>query len=193
MSDVSDYRLESVSMTPDPVDAGRSVVASVGLTIVTARDVSATASGWTGSGPWVQTIAVTTGASGAVYTDHTATVEQRRQEADAALTASVVSGGIRLTAYGRKPTSSIPMRVTDGPMRTVAVTASSWSGSGPWTATVALPRGAHTAMAGPVSGSSDQATVIACGIHVSAVSGSTVTLRALWAKPPSVRVGIAYL
>lgn len=198
LSDVSRSRVSSVGLTPNPVDAGKTVIATVGLSTVTAKGFTAPASGWTGSGPYTQTVSVsgiTTSGAYLVFVDPSATLLQRVAEYNAIIHASATTDGVVLTALGIRPDEDLPMRIVDGAMEAASVSVSSWSGSGPWTATVTLSSNAGTAVAGPVSGSSDAQAeaVIEGGIHVSAVSGATVTLRAMFTNPGAVTLGVAFL
>lgn len=198
LSDVSRSRVVSVGMTPNPVDTGASVLVDVGIETTTAKGFTVPANGWTGSGPYTQTVSqpgITSAGEYIVFVDPTATLLQRAAEYNAVLRASVSDGRIILTAMGIRPSEDLPMCIVDGMMQVASVTVFSWSGSGPWTATVTLPSSAGTAVAGPVSGTSDaQAEAFSeGGIHVSAVSGSTVTLRAMFASPGTLTLGVLYL
>lgn len=197
-SDVSRSSVSSISLTPNPVSVGASVLVSVGTSQTPAYGLAAPAWAWTGTGPYTQSVTVT-GATADAYVlmgDPSASVDQRNAEYAAVITGSLSSGVLTLTAHGVLPTVDIPLRLVEGPMpaTSVSVPVSSWSGSGPWIATVTIP-GGSVAVAGPASGSSasDAKAIYDCGIHVSAVSGKTCTLRAMYVKPTAaITVGIAY-
>lgn len=198
---IQGLRLSHVSMTPNPVDAGSAVLVRVVAVVATCFYATLSASSWTGTGPYTQTLAVdgsvTTTSECTVYVDHTATLDQRMAEFSGLLRAEVVSDGrVLVTALGTEPAEDIPVRIMVGPFplsQAVDVPASSWSGSGPWTATATVGSSVTSALVGSVSGSedSDAEAVQSIGLHVSAVSGTTVTLRATLAQPTeALTVGI---
>lgn len=195
MSDISGATVTAVRLTPNPSSAGGTFLVSVTVREVTARAYTLSAASWAGSGPYTQTIAVddsiTPTGEFMIYGDHTMSVTARIAEFDAGLTAEVTEAGrVLVTALGVKPTVDIPVRIAGGVLPQVqasTVSASAWSGSGPWTATIALGSSAQSAVVGPVSGSdaASAEAVNAFGIHVSDVSGAVVTIRAMLAKPTS--------
>ncbi len=197
---ISVSTIAHIGLQPNPSAVQQTVLIQVRVSTVTSRLVTVPASGWQGTGPYHQDIdldGMTLTEEYMVYVDHTATVMQRAAEYNAVLKpASVGSGSFTLRALSVKPTEDLPIRVASGqlPIRTLGVPASAWTGSGPWTATLTLPVSMSTAVAGPVDGASDTQTraFFDSGIHVSALSGTSITLRAIIAKPTmDLVVGIA--
>lgn len=191
----------AITVQPNPVDAGATYMIRAEPKVVTSRYYVLPASTWAGTGPYEQTLAVEDstipGQEALVYGDHTMTVEQRAAEYNAVLRASVPAvGRITFRALSIKPKMDLPVRVIDGlfpKMMAVDVPATAWQGSGPWTASVDIGSSVQSAVVGAVSGSSDaQVTDMTdAGIHVSAVNGQTVTLRAMLAKPTvDLKVGV---
>lgn len=202
--EISGVLFSGITITPNPVETGVAYLVSVGLTEVVSRLYTLSASSWSGSGPYTQTLAVASDITPTknflAYGDHTMSQDQRMAEINATLRAEVTDAGrIRFTALGLKPTVDIPVRIIAGILpivRNVEISASAWTGSGPWTAQVGMGQEVKTAMCGP-SEESDVASVSAFYggmVHVSAVSGATVTLRAMLAKPSSdITLGVMAL
>lgn len=183
----------SVSIQPNPASVGQTLLATVTARSVSSRVYILPADAWSGIGPYEMTLAVgsdiTPDTECIVYGDHAMTLLQRVSEYNALIRAEILSAGrVRFTALSIRPTEDIRVRIITGMfplMASVAVPASAWQGSGPWTASVDVGRSIGSAVVGAVSGSTDaQAEGLTdAGIHVSAVSGSTVTLRAILSKP----------
>lgn len=159
-------------------------------------------SSWTGSGPYhidLDAPALHDGAEALAYVPHYATIEQRTAEANAVLQLETISERrIRITAMGMRPHVAIPVRISlDGldMYKGATLSASSWSGSGPYTQTVTLDSEPANAVVGQSDGMTE-AQVLACMqamMSVSAISGKTITIRALGDKPTvDIPVGILY-
>ena len=133
------------------------------------------------------------------FVPHYATVSQRTEEHRARLSASIVADKrIRIRATGVIPRNAIPVRIALGglPMlENKTLSSSGWSGSGPWTQTVSLSESPENAVVGMAEGitPSQSRAFARAGIHVSAVSGSTMTIRAIYEKPTeSIPVAVLY-
>ncbi len=161
------------------------------------------ASGWQGSGPFYYDLtmpAVHPTRDAIAYVDHNATVEQRVAEVNAILRPVVISDRtVRIYALSLRPKVNIPIKVTVGMMKmseTISLN-TSWSGSGPWTKEVTLSE--PESIADAVVGTCDSTTnamaeeITKCGICVSGISGTTLTLTALFSKPSiALTMGVIY-
>lgn len=150
------------------------------------------ASRWSGSGPYYQDLempGIFTTTDALFYVSHTASMDARMAEYNGVLRAGTQSDRlVRVYALGLKPQVDIPVKVSIGGLAMYTelnISASSWTGSGPWTATVTLPKSPVNATLGTWPGMSDTAVEVMTNaiMSVSAMSGSTVTLRCLGEKP----------
>ena len=200
-SDITGQVIGAIRLSPNPIDAGGAFLVSVTVKETTSRIYTLSAASWTGTGPFTQTLTVasdiTPTGEQVIYGDHAMTIEQRMQEYDGILRASVPQAGrVKVVALGQRPDRDIPLRIVSGAVPTAAETTvrvSSWTGDGPWTATIGAGRVMRTAACGPASGctASSAQEFAACGIHVCETSGATVTLRAMLAKPSTdIKVGV---
>ena len=150
------------------------------------------ASEWQGTGPYymdLETPAIYSDTEAMAFVSHTADVQQRQAEYNAVLRA--VPNGDRVVRYyamARKPKHDIPVTIAVGGLQMhteISLPASSWSGSGPWTQDVAVPQGATDAVIGQWEGMTAEAVtqLMAGRIHVSAINGTTITVRAIGTKP----------
>lgn len=181
-----------VSVQPNPAEISQTILASVALSQVSGVTRTLPAGAWEGLGPYTMDISVpgvTTETECFAFVHHSATVPQRAAEANANLICSIPQDGVvRVRALATRPREDIPITVFNGGLgsvRTLAVPSTAWQGSGPWTANVSAGTALSAACVGvPDSADDADASEISeCGIHVSGISGSTVTLRAVMAKP----------
>lgn len=155
------------------------------------HDIVLYAEGWVGTGPYTYAVeipTILTGDESIAFIREDATVEERICEYNAVLMPSKTDGSVTMTAYGIKPDKDIVMRVARIRMNMFekfTVNASAWTGTGPWTATVQTTKN----VAGGIALISSDATEAQTREYMSAViapsglSGKTVTLRAIHAKP----------
>lgn len=157
---------------------------------------------WQGTGPWYQEIhmpALSTDTEAVAFVPHTATAVQRASEAAALMRVEIISDRqVRITATGRRPRTNIPLRVALGGLdmqEIKTLNASGWTGSGPWYNSITLSENVVDAVIGVHQGMTDAQVQAfgAAGIAPSAVSGNTVTLRAIYSKPSiDLPVGVMY-
>lgn len=157
------------------------------------------ASAWRGTGPYWQELdmpsVIDEDVEALAYIAHTATVEQRSAEASAGLYVRGRSGAqtvsdrkVRIVAPGVVPKVDLPLRLSIGGLsmhQEITLSASAWSGSGPWTQTVTLSSSPINAVIGAWEGMSNAAVeaMTEAMISVSALSGTTATIRAIGTKP----------
>ena len=155
---------------------------------------------WTGNPPHIDfdvPIARTT-AELFAFVPHTATVEQRIAEMEGRLIVSLLSDRVlRITATGTVPKCILPIRIALGGLSTIEnkTLSTTWEGSGPWTQNVSLTATPANIVMGMAEGmtSAQSEEYASAGLHVSAVNGSTVTVRAIFKKPTiQIPVGLLY-
>jgi len=135
-----------------------------------------------------------------VFVPYYADEEQRMAEYKARMSASIYADRtLRITANGSTPRVAIPIKITLGGLETIkddiTLSKDSWTGDGPWIQTFSLPEAPENVIIGLPSGvSADAAKAYAeAVIHASAVSGSTVTVRALYSKPTeNIPIAVLY-
>ena len=166
--------------------------------------VSATlfADAWQGTGPYhidldVPSVYSTTEALAFVH--HSASVEQRAAEYNAMLVAKTLSDRrVRVWALSIRPRVNIPIRIAMGGLQmqsVITLPATGWQGTGPWTQTVTMPQAVTDAVIGVHEGMTDAQVeaMTEASISASAVSGTSLTVRAIYAKPEiDLPVGIMY-
>ena len=150
------------------------------------------ASEWQGTGPYYMDLempAVYPDTEALFYVSHLASVDARMAEYNAVLRATVPSDRVlRVYALGLKPTVDIPIKISLGGLTMYTelnISASSWTGSGPFTTTVSLSEVPVNATLGVWEGMTDAAVEAMTNgiISVSSISGTKVTIRCLGDKP----------
>lgn len=147
---------------------------------------------WEGVGPYYvdkEVPAIHDDVDAVAHVSHTASVTQRVTEYNAVF--RVIPNGnrsIRIYALSIKPKEDIPMKISLGGFRMnqeINLPAGNWTGSGPWTQNVSVPQGATDAIIGQWEGMTAEAVeqMMNGMIHVSAISGTTITVRAIGEKP----------
>lgn len=166
--------------------------------------VSATlfASAWKGTGPYYYDLDVPSvypDTEAVVFVHHSADLFQRVDEAMALLKAETLADRrVRIWAIYRRPRRDLLIRISMGGLRIFeekTLTAAGWTGDGPWTQSITLSSAPSDAIAGIQEGMTDaQAEAFAAaGISPSAIDGTTVTMRALLAKPTiDIPIGVMY-
>lgn len=171
-------------------------------TVLVLYDVTLFASEWKGSGPYYVDLDAP-----AVYTDReivafvsaSATIPQRMAEYNGWLRAEALGDRtLRVWCLKQRPLVDIPYRLAIGgiqTMETATLSASGWSGSGPWTQDITLSNPAADAVLGVADTTTDAQTMamIDAGMCAGPISGSTLTVRCMLKKPTvDIVVGIAY-
>lgn len=168
--------------------------------------VSATlfAASWQGTGPYhydIDVPSVYQTNDAVVFVHHSASVFQRVDEANALLKAETLADRrVRILALATKPRSDLLIRIAMGglPMyETKTLTATGWTetAEGQWEQTITLSNAPADAIVGLQEGmTADQAEAFSqAGISPSAVSGTSLTLRAILECPTiDIPVGINY-
>lgn len=133
------------------------------------------------------------------FVPHMADVEQRVNEMEARMVASLLTDRMmRITATGVVPNVQIPIRIALGGLSVIenkTLASSDWSGSGPWTQTITLSESPDNVMIGMAEGMTQaQSKEFAeCGIHASAIDGTSVTVRAIFKQPTiDIPIGAYY-
>jgi hypothetical protein len=166
--------------------------------------VSATlfASAWQGTGPYYYDIDVPSvypDSEAVVFVHHSADIFQRVDEAMALLRAETLADRkVRVWALNTRPRRDLLIRISMGGLRIIEIktlTATGWTGDGPWEQNITLSSAPSDAIAGIQEDmTDDQAEAFAAaGISPSAVSGTTVTMRAILEKPTvDIPIGVLY-
>lgn len=147
---------------------------------------------WLGSGPYYIDLDLPfyhDGADAMVWVNHRATDAQRYHEMVGRLKTSVISDRvIRVSALGMRPRVDIPLRIKKGVLdmnQVITLDKDDWVGDGPWTQDVTISSSATDAILGVYESNTDsQVNAYVEGkIFVSAISGTTVTVRCIGDKP----------
>ena len=147
---------------------------------------------WKGTGPYHIDLtfpAVHPDTEAMAFVTYTADVQQRVAEYNAVLRA-VPNGDrtVRFYAMAQKPKQNINVTIAIGGLqmhKEISLPAASWSGSGPWTQSVSIPQDAMDAVIGQWEGMTAEAVqqMMNAMLHVSAINGTTITVRAIGKKP----------
>lgn len=168
--------------------------------LLTAYSFTLYPSSWVGSGPFhidLDAPGIHDDSEAVLFVPHPASVAQRAAEYAAVLKPEYIADRrIRIVAAGTRPKTQIPIRLMLGGFKmfeVVTLSASGWSGSGPWTQTKTLSNNYVDAAIGPQSGMSDEEVeaMASALISVSAINGKDVTFRAIGTKPSiTLNIGI---
>jgi hypothetical protein len=158
---------------------------------------------WIGTGPYHYDLTVPevrADSDALVYVDHVATEAQRTAEVNAVMRPVILADKqVRIYALSIRPGVNIPIKITIGMMQMseVITLGMTWSGSGPWTQNITLQNAESVADA--IIGTCDSTTdamavqIAESGLHVSAVNGATLTVKALFSRPTiSLKLGVMY-
>lgn len=199
MSTISSIAVSFVGLEPNPVGVRESFLIQAAFRIIDVGEYTIPATAWKGTGPYYADISVPlTGKDELIaYVADFATLDQRVAEYNALLRAEENGTGVmRFWATSVKPRVDIPIKVITGMFsnaEAVTVQPSQWQGSGPWTCTLDMGHQVRTASCAMTDGmtAEEARAFIDAGIHVSGVSGNTVTLRAMLSKPSTaIKVGV---
>ena len=188
-----------VGLNPNPIGCGETFLISAGFKSITIQDYTIPASAWKGTGPYYVDISIQVANEEELitYVADFATLDQRVAEYNALLRAEENGTGVmRFWATSIKPKVDIPIKVITGMFsnaETVTVQPGQWQGSGPWTCTLDMGHQVRTALCAMTDGmtAEEARAFIDAGIHVSGVSGNTVTLRAMLSKPSiAIKMGV---
>lgn len=149
-------------------------------------------SGWVGTGPYhidLKMPGIHPNTEVLTFVSHQASVSQRQAEINAILRAAPLGDRmVRVEALAIRPDEDIPITMAIGglQMHTILnLTAQGWTGTGPWTQDVTVPANAVEAVIGQWEGMTSDAVLQMANarLHVSAINGTTVTVRAIGRKP----------
>jgi hypothetical protein len=199
MTEISSIAVSMVGMEPNPIGVKESFLISVAFRVIDVGEYTIPVTAWKGTGPYYADISVPLAGKEELisYVADFATLDQRVSEYNALIKAEENGTGVlRFWAISIKPKVDLPIKVITGMFSNTdveTVQTSQWQGSGPWTCTLDLGHPVRTALCGMTEGmTAEQARAfIYAGIHVSATSGNTVTLRAMLSKPSmGIPIGI---
>ena len=168
--------------------------------------VSATlfADDWLGTGPYHQDLDVPSvyqDTESLVFVHHSADILQRAAEMNALMVPRTLGDRrMRVVAESIRPRVNIPIRIAMEGLQMQSVInlpAASWQGpeTGPWTQTVQMPQAVTDAVIAAHEGMTDAQVeeMTKAAISASAVSGTSLTVRAIYAKPAvDIPIGIMY-
>ena len=200
MSTISSIAVSFVGLEPNPVGIRESFLIQAAFRIIDVGEYTIPVTAWKGTGPYYADISVPLAGKDELiaYVADFATLDQRVAEYNALLRAEENGTGVmRFWATSVKPKVDIPIKVITGMFsnaEVVTVQPSQWQGSGPWTCTLDMGHQVRTASCAMTDGmtAEEARAFIDAGIHVSGVSGNTVTLRAMLSKP-SIAIPIGVL
>ena len=199
MSTISSIAVSFVGLEPNPVGVRESFLIQASFRIIDVGEYTIPVTAWKGTGPYYADISVPLAGKDELiaYVADFATLDQRVAEYNALLRAEENGTGVmRFWATSVKPKVDIPIKVITGMFsnaEAVTVQPSQWQGSGPWTCALDMGHQVRTASCAMTDGmtAEEARAFIDAGIHVSGVSGNTVTLRAMLSKPTiAIKVGV---
>ena len=199
MSTISSVAVAFVGLEPNPVGVRESFLIQAAFRIIDVGEYTIPVTAWKGAGPYYADISVPLAGKDELiaYVADFATLDQRVAEYNALLRAEENGTGVmRFWATSIKPKVDIPIKVITGMFsnaEAVTVQPGQWQGSGPWTCMLDMGHQVRTASCAMTDGmtAEEARAFIDAGIHVSGVSGNTVTLRAMLSKPTiAIKVGV---